>query len=58
MVCNCNEYIVADLQSPEGGTVATAAGGVDETLMLWNVFASSKAAQQATEPFANFNRIR
>jgi cell division cycle 20, cofactor of APC complex len=39
-------------QSPDGGTVATAAA--DETLRLWNVFGKPKRV----EPFASFSCIR
>ena len=39
-------------QSPDGGTVATAAA--DETLRLWNVFGTRKRV----EPFISFNCIR
>jgi cell division cycle protein 20 (cofactor of APC complex) len=49
------------LQSPDGCTVATAAG--DETLRFWNVFGvpevAAKAAPKANpEPFSHLNRLR
>ncbi|KAL5724738.1 hypothetical protein ACHQM5_007961 [Ranunculus cassubicifolius] len=50
-------------QSPDGCTVATAAGAGDETLRFWNVFgtpgeAAKGAPDKYSEPFANINRIR
>lgn len=52
--------VVYMTQSPDGCTVATAAG--DETLRFWNVFGVpqvAKAAPKANpEPFANVSRIR
>ncbi|KAJ4837433.1 hypothetical protein Tsubulata_012769 [Turnera subulata] len=50
-------------QSPDGCTVATAAGAGDETLRFWNVFGdpevAAKAAPKSThEPFSHVNRIR
>jgi cell division cycle protein 20 (cofactor of APC complex) len=49
------------LQSPDGCTVATAAG--DETLRFWNVFgvpeiAANAAPKANPEPFSHLNRIR
>lgn len=54
-------FIIAfDLQSPDGCTVASAAG--DETLRFWNVFGKPEVAKPApkaaSEPFAHLNRIR
>lgn len=53
--------MITCLQSPDGCTVASAAG--DENLRFWNVFGSPEVAAKAapkaaTEPFAHLNRIR
>ena len=55
-----NGFLDFLLQSPDGCTVATAAG--DETLRFWNVFGVpevTKAAPKANpEPFSHLTRIR
>ncbi|RWW33559.1 hypothetical protein BHE74_00017052 [Ensete ventricosum] len=50
-----------NLQSPDGCTVASAAG--DETLRFWNVFGTPEQPKPAakstnTRPFSSFNHIR
>ncbi|KAL9240754.1 hypothetical protein vseg_014937 [Gypsophila vaccaria] len=49
-------------QSPDGCTVASAAGEGDETLRFWKVFGAAEEAKlakkHALEPFAHFSRIR
>ncbi|KAH9605923.1 hypothetical protein KSS87_008884 [Heliosperma pusillum] len=49
-------------QSPDGCTVASAAGADDETLRFWKVFGEPEktkpADKRAPEPFAHFSRIR
>ncbi|CAD5171420.1 unnamed protein product [Musa acuminata subsp. malaccensis] len=50
-----------NLQSPDGGTVASAAG--DETIRFWNVFGTPEppkpaAKSTSTGPFSSFNHIR
>ncbi|RWV96540.1 hypothetical protein BHE74_00011018 [Ensete ventricosum] len=53
--------VLLKLQSPDGCTVASAAG--DETLRFWNVFGTPEAAKPAAKsasagPFSSFNHIR
>jgi len=54
-------FVLYFLQSPDGCTVASAAG--DETLRFWNVFGVPETAKKAapkavSEPFSHVNRIR
>ena len=54
-------FVCVFLQSPDGCTVASAAG--DETLRFWNVFGVPETAKKAApkaahEPFSHVNRIR
>ena len=57
---DCFVNFVDNVQSPDGCTVASAAG--DETLRFWNVFGTPEVAKPAPkanpEPFAHVSRIR
>ncbi|KAL0923768.1 hypothetical protein M5K25_007840 [Dendrobium thyrsiflorum] len=60
-LCGHTSRVLYMAQSPDGCTVATAAG--DETLRFWNVFGNPEvdkpaAKTKCTEPFANYSRIR
>lgn len=61
-LCGHTSRVLYMAQSPDGCTVATAAG--DETLRFWNVFGNpgvdKKPARKAasSEPFSNYSRIR
>ncbi|KAI0519938.1 hypothetical protein KFK09_007400 [Dendrobium nobile] len=60
-LCGHTSRVLHMTQSPDGCTVATAAG--DETLRFWKVFGNPEMDKPAakktySEPFANFSRIR
>lgn len=60
-LCGHTSRVLFMTQSPDGCTVATAAG--DETLRFWNVFGNPELDKPAKKaacsiPFANYSRIR